>query len=83
MLALPLVVLIGLLIALAGSQGGASAIGIPIFALAVGPAFVTVILSRIIGVLMLERRADKKWSGQHDYQAYKENIPALISFPWS
>ena len=39
LIALPIVILVGLGIALAGSQGGATAFGIPIFALAVGLAF--------------------------------------------
>jgi len=39
LIAFPAVILIGLAIAWAGSQGGASALGIPIFALSVGLAF--------------------------------------------
>lgn len=39
LIAFPIVILIGLGIAWAGSQGGASALGIPIFALSVGLAF--------------------------------------------
>jgi steroid 5-alpha reductase family enzyme len=39
LLAFPIVILVGLGIALAGSQGGASVSGIPIFALSVGLAF--------------------------------------------
>jgi steroid 5-alpha reductase family enzyme len=39
LLALPVVILVGLGIAWAGSQGGATAFGIPIFALSVGLAF--------------------------------------------
>ena len=46
LLALPIVVLIGLGVALAGSQGSASAFGIPIFALAVGLAFLIQWLGR-------------------------------------
>jgi steroid 5-alpha reductase family enzyme len=40
LIALPFILLIGFAIGLAGSQGGASAFGIPVFALAVGLAFV-------------------------------------------
>lgn len=40
LIALPIVILIGLGVALAGSQGGATVAGIPLFALAVGIAFV-------------------------------------------
>jgi hypothetical protein len=36
----PIVVLIGLAVAWAGSQGGASVLGIPVFALSVGLAFI-------------------------------------------
>ena len=39
LIALPLVVLIGALVALAGSQGGASVVGVPVFAMAVAAAF--------------------------------------------
>lgn len=27
---------------------------------------------------MLEKRADEKWGGQEDYEAYKERTPVLI-----
>jgi steroid 5-alpha reductase family enzyme len=40
LIAIPIVILIGLGVALAGSQGGAKAGGMPVFALAVGLAFV-------------------------------------------
>ncbi|MGD8732500.1 MAG: DUF1295 domain-containing protein, partial [Anaerolineales bacterium] len=39
LIALPIVILIGIGIAIAGSQGGASVAGVPLFALAVGLAF--------------------------------------------
>ena len=39
LIALPVVVLIGALVAVAGSQGGATLGGIPVFAMAVGAAF--------------------------------------------
>ena len=40
LLTLPMIVLIGLRVAWAGSQGGASVLGIPVFALSAGLAFV-------------------------------------------
>ena len=40
LVALPIVVLIGALVALAGSQGGATVAGLPVFAIAVAAAFV-------------------------------------------
>jgi steroid 5-alpha reductase family enzyme len=44
----------------------------------ISPVFVTLLLTRISGVPMLERRADEKWGGQEDYEAYKERTPVLI-----
>ncbi|HEY46827.1 MAG: hypothetical protein AMJ88_01500 [Anaerolineae bacterium SM23_ 63] len=47
----------------------------------VSPVFVTLLLTRISGVPMLEKRADEKWGGQEDYEAYKEQTPVLIPRP--
>lgn len=47
----------------------------------VSPIFVVVLLTRISGVPMLEAKADKKWGGQADYEAYKANTPVLIPRP--
>jgi steroid 5-alpha reductase family enzyme len=44
----------------------------------ISPVFVTLLLTRISGVPMLEKKADEKWGGQEDYEAYKENTPVLI-----
>lgn len=44
----------------------------------ISPLFVTFLLTRVSGVPMLERSADKKWGGQEDYETYKENTPVLI-----
>jgi steroid 5-alpha reductase family enzyme len=44
----------------------------------ISPVFVTLLLTRISGVPMLEKRADEKWGGQADYEAYKKNTPVLI-----
>jgi hypothetical protein len=30
---------------------------------------------------MLEKRADEKWGGQADYEAYKKNTPVLFPRP--
>jgi steroid 5-alpha reductase family enzyme len=48
----------------------------------ISPIFVTVLLTRISGVPMLEKRADEKWGGQEDYEAYKERTPVLIPRPY-
>ena len=44
----------------------------------ISPLFVTLLLTRVSGVPMLEKSADEKWGGQEDYEAYKANIPVLI-----
>jgi steroid 5-alpha reductase family enzyme len=44
----------------------------------ISPIFVTLLLTRVSGVPMLEKRADEKWGGQADYEAYKKNTPILI-----
>jgi steroid 5-alpha reductase family enzyme len=44
----------------------------------VSPIFVALLLTRISGVPILERRADAKWGGQDDYEAYKKRTPVLI-----
>jgi len=44
----------------------------------ISPVFVTLLLTRISGVPILEKRADEKWGGQEDYEAYKERTPVLI-----
>ena len=49
----------------------------------ISPVFVTVLLTRISGVPMLEKRADEKWGGQEDYEAYKERTPGLIPRPFT
>jgi steroid 5-alpha reductase family enzyme len=47
----------------------------------ISPVFVTLLLTRISGVPMLEERADEKWGGQEDYEAYKERTPVLVPRP--
>jgi len=44
----------------------------------ISPVFVTLLLTRISGVPMLEAKADKKWGGQEDYESYKSQTPVLI-----
>ncbi len=47
----------------------------------VSPVFVTILLTRISGIPMLENHADKKWGGQPEYEAYKEKTSLLIPWP--
>ncbi|MBN1247268.1 MAG: DUF1295 domain-containing protein, partial [Anaerolineae bacterium] len=42
------------------------------------PVFVTVLLTQISGIPILERRADARWGGQPDYEAYKARTPVLV-----
>jgi steroid 5-alpha reductase family enzyme len=47
----------------------------------ISPIFVIVLLTRISGIPMLERRADEKWGGQDDYEQYKSRTSILIPWP--
>jgi steroid 5-alpha reductase family enzyme len=47
----------------------------------ISPMFVIVLLTRVSGLPMLEARADKKWGGQADYEAYKSSTPVLVPRP--
>jgi steroid 5-alpha reductase family enzyme len=44
----------------------------------ISPVFVTLLLTRVSGVPLLEKKADKKWGGQEEYEAYKRKTPVLI-----
>jgi len=47
----------------------------------ISPVFVALLITRISGVPILEKRADEKWGGQQDYEAYKAQTPVLIPRP--
>ena len=47
----------------------------------ISPVFITILLTRISGVPMLEKRGDEKWGGQPDYEAYKTNTSVLVPMP--
>lgn len=51
------------------------------YATLISPVFVFVLLNFVSGVPMLERRSDKKWGGQPDYEAYKAKTPVLVLRP--
>jgi len=42
------------------------------------PVFVTLLLTRVSGIPLLEKKADTKWGGQVEYESYKINTPVLI-----
>jgi steroid 5-alpha reductase family enzyme len=44
----------------------------------ISPLFVTLLLTRVSGIPLLEKKSDKKWGGQADYEEYKKNTPVLI-----
>jgi steroid 5-alpha reductase family enzyme len=44
----------------------------------ISPVFVTLLLTKVSGVPLLEKKADEMWGGQEDYEAYKKNTPVLI-----
>lgn len=44
----------------------------------ISPLFVYLLLTRISGIPMLEKKAERKWGEQPDYQAYKARTPLLV-----
>lgn len=44
----------------------------------ISPLFVALLLTRVSGIPLLEKKADAKWGGQAEYEAYKQNTPVLI-----
>ena len=47
----------------------------------ISPVFVFLLLTRVSGIPILEKRADKKWGGQADYEDYKANTSVLALMP--
>ncbi|MEE4277030.1 MAG: DUF1295 domain-containing protein [Halieaceae bacterium] len=47
----------------------------------VSPLFVYLLLTRVSGVPMLERIADKRWGEDPAYQAYRDSTPVLLPRP--
>ena len=44
----------------------------------VSPVFVAVLLTRISGIPLLERKADQRWGDDPEYLAYKRKTPVLV-----
>ncbi len=44
----------------------------------ISPVFVALLILRVSGVPLLEAKADAKWGGQPDYEAYKRATPVLV-----
>ena len=47
----------------------------------ISPLFVTLLLTRVSGIPMLEKRADDRWGDDPEYRQYKEQTPVLIPKP--
>lgn len=47
----------------------------------ISPVFVTLLLTRISGLPMLEQRADDRWGDEPAYQQYKADTPVLVPRP--
>jgi len=47
----------------------------------ISPIFVVLLLTRVSGIPMLERRSDEKWGGQDSYEAYKRRTSVLVPWP--
>jgi steroid 5-alpha reductase family enzyme len=65
---------------------GVAAIALPVlrgwqYVTLISPLFVILLLTRVSGVPLLEKRADEKWGGQNDYEAYKKHTPVLVPRP--
>jgi steroid 5-alpha reductase family enzyme len=47
----------------------------------ISPVFVFLLITRVSGVPLLEKRADATWGGQEDYEAYKARTSVLVPLP--
>ena len=65
---------------------GVAIIALPVlrgwqYASLISPVFITLLLTRISGVPLLEKRADEKWGGEPEYESYKARTSVLIPLP--
>jgi len=65
---------------------GVALIAVPVlhgwqWATLISPVFVFLLITRVSGVPMLEKKADAKWGGQPDYESYKKRTPVLVPRP--
>jgi steroid 5-alpha reductase family enzyme len=47
----------------------------------ISPVFVALLLTRISGIPILEKRANEKWGGRQDYETYRRETSVLIPRP--
>ena len=50
------------------------------FVTLISPVFVYLLITRVSGVPLLEKKADATWGGREAYEAYKRRTPVLIPF---
>ena len=50
------------------------------FVTLVSPLFVWLLLTKISGIPMLEKKADRRWKGDSEYERYKASTPVLFPF---
>ncbi|MEH6608025.1 MAG: DUF1295 domain-containing protein [Halioglobus sp.] len=48
---------------------------------AASPLFVYILLTRVSGIPLLEKKSDKRWGDNEEYQRYKANTPVLLPRP--
>ena len=48
----------------------------------ISPMFVSYLLTKVSGIPILEKYADRKWGALSEYQKYKQNTAKLIPFVW-
>jgi steroid 5-alpha reductase family enzyme len=47
----------------------------------ISPVFVFLLITRVSGVPLLEKKADERWGGRGDYEDYKAHTPVLVPLP--
>jgi steroid 5-alpha reductase family enzyme len=47
----------------------------------ISPLFVILLLTKVSGMPMLEKRADERWGSDEDFRAYKERTSSLLLWP--
>lgn len=50
------------------------------FATLISPVFVYLLLTRVSGIPLLEKKSDQRWGGQEAYEQYKRRTPVLVPF---
>ena len=65
---------------------GVALMAIPVLAgwqwvVLISPLFVTLLLTRVSGIPMLEAKADERWGDESEYRQYKASTPVLIPRP--